>query len=135
MLGVKSYTQDYVDACRHRVATQLNVYRALTKTAEADAIATFEPIFLANMVLVLDACFTHRLRTLEGKDGNPLNEVRVLCNSLLTNGGVVAADKSIRMNPETSILGLHLGDEITLRETQFIELSDAFFTEIEKKYA
>jgi hypothetical protein len=70
----------------------------------------------------------------EGKDGNPLNEVRVVCTSLLTNGGVVAADKSIRMKPETSVLGLQPGDPITLTEPQFVALADAFFTEIEKKF-
>jgi hypothetical protein len=31
--------------------------------------------------------FLHRLRVIEGKDGNSLNEGRVLCNSILLNGG------------------------------------------------
>jgi hypothetical protein len=31
----------------------------------------------------------HRLTDIEGKDGNPLNEVRVLCNSILLNQGKV----------------------------------------------
>ena len=39
------------------------------------------------MVLQLEYMFVHRLSGLEGKDGNPLTEVRVLCNSLLFNGG------------------------------------------------
>jgi len=41
------------------------------------------------MVLVLDSSFSHRQRTMELKDGNPLNEVRVLCNSILENDGIM----------------------------------------------
>jgi hypothetical protein len=39
------------------------------------------------MVLGLDHYFLHRVRKLEGKDGNPLNEVRVICDSLTDNDG------------------------------------------------
>lgn len=144
MLGMKSYSRDYVDACRRRVDTQLAAYRELAaqvatgtdggQGAGADALAAFEPLFFNSMVVSLDACFVHRIRAVEGKDGNPLNEVRVLAKSLLENAGVLAVDKSIKLKPETSVLGLQTGDEITLGEADFTKLSDAFFTEIEKKF-
>ncbi len=86
------------------------------------------------MVLSLDSHFTHRARALEGKDGNPLNEVRVLCNSLVQNGGVLAADKTIRLKPAASVLGYEVGDEIRLTEAAFVRLAEAFFAEIESKY-
>ena len=58
--------------------------------------------------------FLHRLTGIEGKDGNPLNEVRVLCNSILPNQGKLQVDKlpgwpnsagaSIKLPPEKSVL-------------------------------
>jgi hypothetical protein len=69
-----------------------------------------------------------------GKDGNPLNEVRVLCNSLMANDGVLAADKRIRLDPEKSVLGLRVGDPIELNEPQFRRLSSASLAEIENRY-
>ena len=76
----------------------------------------------------------HRSRTIEQKDGNPLNEVRVLCNSMMSNDGVVAAEKTIKLNPETSVLGHRVGDEVRLSASDFRRLSDAFFLEIERKF-
>jgi len=85
MLGVKNYTQTYIDECRSRVNVQLSTYNNLITSARKSAgnnekslnsaIESFEPIFFNNMVLLLDALFVHRLRMIEGKDGNPLNEV------------------------------------------------------------
>ena len=52
---------------------------------------------------------------MEGKDGNPLNEVRMMGNSILQNHGVLSADKTIKYNPAKSILKLQVGAEIKLR--------------------
>ena len=49
--------------------------------------------FFNDQVLLLDHMFVHRLTGIEGKDGNPLNEVRVLCNSILLNQGKLQVDK------------------------------------------
>jgi len=68
------------------------------------------------------------------KDGNPLNEVRMVCNSILQNRGAMAADKSIKFNPAKSVLKLQIGDEIKLTEPEFARLFDAFFAEIEAKF-
>jgi len=83
---------------------------------------------------VLDRCFVHRSRTLERKDGNPFNEVRMLCNSLLQNRGVITADKTINHDPAKSIVKHQIGDEIQLTVSNFVSLSRAFFAEIEKKH-
>lgn len=138
MLGMRNYTQDHVDATRRRVHAQLSAYQALAAATEggpaAEKLATFAPVVFNNMVLALDAAFIHRLRVVEGKDGNPLNEVRALASSLLDNDGLLAIEKSTKVQPETSILGLHAGDRIALDETAFVNLSDAFLAEIEKKF-
>lgn len=141
MLGVKNYTREYVAACRARVERDIAAYSDLLGaageprgSAGAAALAAFEGVFFNNLVLVLDACFVHRLRTIEGKDCNPLTEVRVLCNSLLQNGNVLTADKAIKLPPEKSVLGLREGDEISLTQADFLRLSEAFFAEIERKF-
>jgi hypothetical protein len=143
MLAVNHYDRAFVDACRGRIDTQVAAYRGLIAAAKDGggassqldaAIATFEPLFFNNMVLALDDSFLHRSRNLEGKDGNPLNEVRILCHSLLNNDGVMAADKQIKMNPASSILHHEVGDEIALDEADFVTLAKAFFAEIEQKF-
>lgn len=144
MLSVDHYPQTFIDGCRARVDAQISAYQDLVAAAKdldrtdetplGAAIATFEPLFFNNMVLVLDNSFLHRSRNMEGKDGNPLNEVRVLCNSLLNNGGVLAADKQIKLDPAKSILKYQVGDEIKLSEADFVLLAKAFFAEIESRY-
>jgi hypothetical protein len=104
----------------------------------------FEVRFFNDQVLLLDHMFVHRLMGIEGKDGNPLNEVRVLCNSILLNQGKLQVDKlpgwpnsagaSIKLPPEKSVLKLRVGDDVKLREADFVRLSKAFFAEVEKKY-
>jgi hypothetical protein len=140
MLGMKKYPKDYVKACRARVDTDLRAYRKHAGKAGEE----FEARFFNNQVLLLDHMFVHRLAGVEGKDGNPLNEVRVLCNSLLLNNGKFQVDKrpgwpesagsGIKLSPEKSVLKLEAGDEVKVREADFVRLSEAFFKEIEKRY-
>jgi hypothetical protein len=141
MLAMKQYTKDYIDACRARVAANLRAYR---KQVGKSPSAEFEARYFNDQVLVLDHMFVHRMMGIEGKDGNPLNEVRVLCNSLLLNQGKVQVDKlfwwpesagaGLKLPPERSVLKLRPGDDVKLSEADFVRLSNAFFAEIEKRY-
>jgi hypothetical protein len=142
MLAVTSYKKAYVDECRAKVGLQLSAYRTLIRAARRDgddpslasAVGTFEPVFFNNMVLALDHFFLHRTRAMEMKDGNPLNEVRMLCNSIMENNGVMQPDKTIKYDPVKSVARVRIGDEIRLSEDAFSRLAEAFFDEIEKKY-
>src|SRR5436309_7658367 len=87
---MKKYPKDYIAACRSRVDADLRAYR---KQVGKSPSREFEARFFNDQVLLLDHMFVHRLTGIEGKDGNPLNEVRVLCNSILLNGGKVQVDK------------------------------------------
>ena len=90
MLGMKTYPRDYIDACRARVDADLRAYRKQVGNAPSKG---FEARFFNDMVLLLDYMFVHRLTGIEGKDGNPLNQVRVLSNSILLNKGKLQVDK------------------------------------------
>lgn len=145
MLAVKTYSQEYIDACRARVERQLSAYRKLVATARkqggadatpADAaLESFEPVFFNNMVLILDSYFTHRTRAIEKKDGNPLNEVRVLCAAMLNHNDTMTADPTIKLDPAKSVLKCRDGEKIRLNENDFVLISNAFFAEIESRYA
>lgn len=58
----------------------------------------------------------------------------MLCNSLMNNDGMLAADKTIKLNPATALLHYDVGDEIRLSESDFLLLSEAFLAEVESKY-
>ena len=142
MLGMKTYSQDYIDACRARVEANLRAYR---KQVGKTPAKEFEDRFFKDQVLLLDYMFVHRLSGIEGRDGNPLNEVRILCNSILLNKGKLQVDRlqgwpnsavsGLKLPPERSLLKLQVGDEVRLPEADFVRLSKAFFAEIEKKYS
>ncbi|TLZ59506.1 MAG: hypothetical protein E6K13_09725 [Methanobacteriota archaeon] len=103
-----------------------------------------ETTFFNNLVLKMEYMFVHRFSGIEGKDGNPLNEVRVLCNSILLNEGKLQVEKlprwpnsavaGLKLPPDTSVLKLRVGDEVKVSEADFVRLAKGFFAEIEKKY-
>ena len=141
MLGMKKYPKEYIAACRGRVDADMRAYREGVGKA---ATKEFEVRFFNDQVLLLDYMFVHRLTGTEGKDGNPLNEVRVLCNSMLLNRGKLQVDKlpgwpnsagsGMSLPPEKSVLKLKVGDEVRLSEADFVRLSKAFFAELEKRF-
>ena len=117
----------------------------LPKTSRQGPSQEFEDRFFKDQVLLLDYMFVHRLSGIEGRDGNPLNEVRILCNSILLNKGKLQVDRlpgwpnsavsGLKLPPEKSLLKLQVGDQVRLTEADFVRLSRAFFAEIEKKYS
>jgi len=133
MLGMKKYDQTYVEQCRSKIRSDVAAFKKLAAKRPA-GIEALEGAFFTNMLLVLDRLFVHRLRVVEGKDANPLSEVRVLCNSIVHNKGVMTADKSIKLTPATSVLTYEPGDTIELSQADFDKMSKAFFAEIEKKF-
>lgn len=125
MLSISSYPRAYVEACRGRIADQMAAYAALPATP------AFDGPFFRHMLLALDHYFDHRARGQEGKDGGPLNELRLLCNGVMQDGRM-AADKQIRL--KTTVTGLTSGDEIVLDAGRFEALAAAVFADIEGKY-
>ena len=139
MLGRKTYTLQELDNATIAIEQQLAAYTALRSAAAADPAATsaldaFEPILLENLLLALDRRFVHRLRGSAGKDANPLNEVELLTESLLNNGGVLRANNVIKLVAEQTVLGFEVGDRIVLDAQQFERLARAFLAEIDAKF-
>jgi hypothetical protein len=139
-----AYEQDYVDACRFRVETQVAMFREVAQASrdhgDADvvllegALESLESEYFNNMVIVLERYFDHRLRALEGRDGGAVQEVRAIVRSLLENGGTLDAEARLASDPAGSVLGLAPGDPIRLTLGQYVRLSDAFFREIESRF-
>jgi hypothetical protein len=142
MLGRKNYTQEEVDHAETAIDEQLAAYKKLVKAVDSatsdpkvrSALEAFEPLLFNNMTLVLDRYFVHRLRVVTGKDGNPLNEVELMSDSLMNNDGVLRGNNVIKLIPDESVLKLDIGDRIRLSAAEFERLSNAFFTEIRAKF-
>lgn len=135
MLAQKTYPAATIEAGRTAINHQLAAYRAVAAPAPDAARRTFEPMFCRNVIVLLDSWFMHRTRGVEGKDGNPANEVRMLAASVVQGGGVLAADNTIRYQPDTSITGLSIGDPIDLTIDQVEHLATAYFDTIAERFA
>jgi hypothetical protein len=142
MLDRKTYTPEELDDARTALDRQLAAYDALVEALDgatsdpkvAAALAEFEPLFLENLTLALDRRFVHRLRVVTGKDGNALNEVELMTESLMNNDGVLRGNNVIRLEPEQSVLGIGPGEPIRLRAAGFKRLSRAFLEQIRVKF-
>lgn len=142
MLGRKDYTKEEFDHSKAAIDQQLAAYNALVKAIESSttdkkvkaALNAFEPLFFNNMTLALDRYFVHRIRPVTGKDGNPLNEVEVISDSLMNNNSVMSKSNVIKLVPDQSVVKLQVGDPIGLTADQFERLAAAFFDELKSKF-
>lgn len=141
MLGTKTYPEQYIADSKAKLEADLQAYRLQVGNALDEDFSTR---FFINLVLVMNYMFVTRSTDVEGKDGNPLNEVRAIANSLLLNGGKFQPEKqphwpdtagpSVNLPAERTVLGLVPDEEIKLDEADFMRLAEAFFTALEKKY-
>ena len=139
MLAVTRYDEVYVQLTAAKVEEQLAAWAALANAVKGNpaaetVLAAFAPGYFAGALLALDHHFMHRMRGAEGKDGNPLNEVRMLCDAIMENDGVLAENKTIKYRADKAIAGLEIGQKIVLDAETFERLAKAYIEEIGKRF-
>ncbi len=124
-----AYTSDEIEACRDSCDALLAVW-----AANDVEDSTLESLVFVQAVVVLDAWFAHRERDLEGDDGNPMNEVRVIADSVVGNAGTLRVLEPIRWAPERTVLRFAVGDEVEMSANGFERLAAAYLAAIENTY-
>jgi len=124
MLLRTGYDRHYVATCRESVGAAVEELRRVQAGSAA----------WNQLVPALDRWFGIRNPRVEGRDGNPINEVRVIAESVTEHGSVIVVPKGIKLAPETSVLGFEEGEEISLDGDAFERLFDAFLAEVEEKF-
>jgi hypothetical protein len=124
MLLRTGYDRHYVAGCRESVGAAVEELRRVGAGSAA----------WNQLVVALEHWVAQRIPKIEGRDGNPLNEVRVLAASVTEHGSVVVIPRGIKLSPDTSVLGFEQGEEISLDGDAFERLFDAFLAEVEAKF-
>jgi hypothetical protein len=124
MLLRTGYDRHYVANCRESVGAAVEELRRVGASSAA----------WNQLVPALDRWFSIRNPKVEGRDGNPINEVRAIAESVTEHGSVMAVPKGIKLSEESSVLGFLDGEEISLDGDSFERLFDAFLAEVEAKF-
>lgn len=143
MLGRTNYTANEIEHAKSAIDAQLKAYQAVSDAAEINpndedlnaAVDDFNSLFFNNLALALDRFFVHRVRAVTGTDGNPLNELELICQSLMNSDGVFDTGTVIKYSRDASIVKLAPGDAINLSVEDFTRLSAAVFVELDEKFA
>ncbi len=131
MLGRKDFTKDEVSNGEAAVERQLAAFDSVPEAAQA---ALEKAEHFNDLALALDRRYVHRLRSVTGKNGTPLNELEMIVESLLNHGGVLREINVIKYQPADSVVGLKAGDHIRLTRDDFASLSAGVFDELRAKY-
>lgn len=121
MPGRTSYTADELGSCRDAADALLAAWQANDIEDE-----TLENLVFSQAVVALDAWFVDRAPELEGEDTNPMNEVRVLADSVIANDGVLRVRGPVRWVPERTVLRLAVGDDIVVGADTYERLVAAY---------
>jgi len=140
MLGRKNYEPAELATAKATIDKPLASYRKLSKAVSASgdptaaqALEELEPRFFNALLLALDRPFVHRLRMVTGKDGNALNEVELLVDSVMA-GGEFRGNNVIRYVSAEAVVGLEPGGRVALNQVEFERLYKTFLGEIESKF-
>lgn len=134
MLARTSYDPSQVATCRAIFAEMQDSWRGLAARSAAAARAEAEVRVFNQMVVALDGWFAHRQRSMEGRDSNPLREVRLLALGITAHRATFPPDSTTKWCAEASISGLAPGDAIAISEALFARLCDAFLTAITARF-
>lgn len=123
MLLRTGYDRRYVADCRESIGAAVEELRRVGAGSAA----------WNQLVPALDRWFSLRNPKVEGRDGNPLNEVRAIAESVTEHGAVMTVPRGIKLGAEASVLGFEPGEEISLDGDAFGRLFDAFLAEVEAR--
>jgi hypothetical protein len=108
MLGRKDYTAEELDHAARAITRQLSAYKKLVRALDdadsgpevAAASEAFESLFFNNMRWCSTATSCPGFARSPGKDGNPLNEVELIADSLINNAGKFRTNTVITYTPD-----------------------------------
>jgi hypothetical protein len=67
MLCVNTYPAAYIKTCRTKFDSHVNAFRKVKASLSEAELQDFEPHYFTNLLIALDAHFTHRARAIEKK--------------------------------------------------------------------
>lgn len=138
MPGAMSYSTQYVEATRARVAEQITMYQrfaaAATTPAAAEAIREWGPVYFASLVVGLEHAFVHRAGDHPRPGPAVLDEMRTIATSIERHDGFLTVDPATPYDPAASVLGLEPGASIALDVVRFERLAEAFLTAIDATF-
>jgi len=69
-----------------------------------------------------------------GTEGTPLNQLQMLTDALVNNGGILRNSTVIKLVPEESVLKLSIGDPVRFTAGEFGRLAEVVLAELERAF-
>lgn len=126
MPGRNAYTSDEIESCRDHCDCLLAAWGA-----NDIQDSTLEARVFTQAVVVLDAWFAERKRDPESTGVGPLDEVRVIADSVIRNGGTLRVDGSVPWVPERTALRLEVGQEVEVTANGYERLAAAYLAALD----